>query len=240
MNFSPDAPATVMLPDGGTGGGRFHLEGRSELLVKRIATHEAGHAICARWLGAKIELLTIKPGDGFEGRCVRRGSSLALRNPPVKPMGIIETCRGIGGPVAGENRAKIAAGLIVAQGLMVELLGGRAAEQIVFPHLPLLDAPHDLVEAEALASTCALSSAVNALVEFCHSEALAIVSENMDALEALAATLVEQGELSGDQVDMVIAAAVAHRQVAAEHERRRDWQRREGNARAFECEPIAR
>src|SRR6516162_1092955 len=107
--LSPDAPDAAMLPDGGTGGGRLHREGRSDLLVRRIATHEGGHAVCARWLGSTIELLTIKPSNGFSGRCVRRGTSLALLDMPQDPIDVVEVCGRLGPPCPGENRNELAA-----------------------------------------------------------------------------------------------------------------------------------
>jgi hypothetical protein len=51
-----------------------HRAGRSLELVQRIATHESGHAVCARALGSVVEQVTIVPGDGYVGQCVRRGS----------------------------------------------------------------------------------------------------------------------------------------------------------------------
>jgi hypothetical protein len=208
--------------------------GRSAELDRRIATHEAGHALVARWLGTIVELVTIRPSDGFAGRCVRRGASpLNLLDAPGETIDVAETCTRIGAPVAGENRAELAPAIVTAQTLMIELMAGLAAERALFPGLPTLDAPHDLREAEALASTCASPAAVDALVSYAEHEASAIIAANVDVLRALADALVERGELSGGQVDAIIASAVSRRQAAVERERRADWRRRERNARRF-------
>jgi hypothetical protein len=58
----------------------------------------------------------------------------------------------------------------------------------------------------------------------------------MDIAEALVGALVDKGQLSGDEVDLIIANAVAQRQRASEHERRRQWEQRVENAAAFQDE----
>ena len=55
----------------------------------------------------------------------------------------------------------------------------------------------------------------------------------MDVAEALVTALIEQGELSGEQVDEVIATTVAKRQLAAEHARREERRQRTENAMRF-------
>lgn len=37
----------------------------------RLALHEAGHVVLALSLGLRVESVTIEPGDGFLGRCIR-------------------------------------------------------------------------------------------------------------------------------------------------------------------------
>jgi hypothetical protein len=236
--FSPDAAVVVSPVLDDAGDGRSHLAGRNDQLVKRIATHEAGHAVCARWLGTAVETVTIRPSGGFAGRCVRKGTSLNLIDAPQEAIDIVEVCGRLGPPCPGESRNELAAGLIVAQTLMIELAGGNAAERVMFPDLAPLNAPHDLLEAQALAMTCATASAVAALVAYAEAEALAIVGSNADVVGALANQLAECGELSGDQVDTVIASAIARRQVEVERERRQDWRRRMANAAAFSCERL--
>ena len=50
------------------------------------------------------------------------------------------------------------------------------------------------------------------------------------------AALVRSGELSGDEVDQIIADGIAARSIEKERARRADWKMREGNAAAFQAE----
>jgi hypothetical protein len=49
----------------------------------------------------------------------------------------------------------------------------------------------------------------------------------------LVEALTERGQLSGAEVDIVIATEVAARSIRAERQRREDWQQRERSAAQF-------
>jgi hypothetical protein len=50
---------------------------------------------------------------------------------------------------------------------------------------------------------------------------------------AQAATTIEAGTLSGEEVDRIIASCIAARSVQRERQRRIDWKAREDNAATF-------
>jgi hypothetical protein len=53
------------------------------------------------------------------------------------------------------------------------------------------------------------------------------------AIMAQAATTIEAGTLSGEEVDRIIASCIAARSVQRERQRRIDWKAREDNAATF-------
>jgi hypothetical protein len=61
----------------------------------------------------------------------------------------------------------------------------------------------------------------DAFIRACRAEARAILHRHADVLAALAAALLQHRTLDGAQIDETIARAVAARQLAEEHERRR-------------------
>ena len=50
--------------------------------------------------------------------------------------------------------------------IIIELVAGSCAEEILFPELPALQTDHDLVEARAVAATVTLPAAIPALIEY--------------------------------------------------------------------------
>jgi hypothetical protein len=240
MDFSPDRAPAAASPSCDAGGGRTHLEGRSDLLVRRIATHESGHFLVARALGSIVESVTIRPGSGFEGQCLRRGAetpaSLHLRASSTEFIDVLDVASRLSVPSFGEARVAISEGVVRAETLIIELVVGTVGEVVALPDVEPLSAEHDLIEARALAGV--VSFAVEPFLAFCQAEAKVILSANRDVLLALADRLVERGTLSGEEVDEVIGEAVASRLIVAEHQRRADWRRRERNAQAFQCEPM--
>ncbi len=73
----------------------------------------------------------------------------------------------------------------------------------------------------------------------CAAEAKALIEANRDIAEALVYALVQTGEMTGDEVDVVIAEAIAKRQAKVEQERRAEWRARQSNAASFICQPIS-
>jgi hypothetical protein len=163
-----------------------------------------------------------------------KAASLQLRASSSEVIDVLDVASRLSAPAIGEERVSCAEGMARVQVLCTELLAGSLAEEIAFPGVVPLSAQHDQDEAFALAGVASLVP--TAFLELCRAEALAILVGNIDVLRALAAELVERGELSGEEVDQVISAAVTRRQLAAEHARRADRRRRMESASAFQRE----
>jgi hypothetical protein len=71
------------------------------------------------------------------------------------------------------------------------------------------------------------------MIQYATAEANAILSANLDIAHALVDALEKAGVLSGEQVDAIIAGAIAARAAEAERVRRKDWRTIEQNAADF-------
>jgi hypothetical protein len=137
-------------------------------------------------------------------------------------------------PGLGSRRIESAELYIQAQTMVIELVAGGIAERILFPDLPPLRAEHDQIEARAAAAIAYASPrSVNAMLAYAAAEAENLIRENLNVVLALVNALVEAGRLTGEQVDSIIAAAIATSAVKAEWVRRADWRRRERSAATF-------
>jgi len=238
----------------------YPVAGRSELRNRRICSHEIGHALLSRAIGDTVHEVSVIPDRGFEGRCVRSGpvSSLTLDDqclehrdelnagaqfgvteadaPVMYPDEMISICERLERltPEIGSPRIESAEFYIRGLNNIIALVAGEAAELLLHPDLPPLGAQHDFVEAVAFAKITVIASpAVAAMVSYAKAEAIAILSANLDIAQSLVAALEKAGVLSGEQVDMIIAGAIAARAAEAERMRRLDWQQRERNAAMF-------
>jgi ATP-dependent Zn protease len=141
-------------------------------------------------------------------------------------------------PSLGTGRVESAEFFQRATVLAIELVSGTVAEQILHPHEEPLPTYHDQLEAAAFAAVAVASPrAVPAFLEYAKGEAAALINDHRDVAMAIADGLVEHGSLTGDQVDAIIASAVAAKAAAVERERRADWARRCANASTFQ--PVA-
>jgi hypothetical protein len=184
-------------------------------------------------------LVEIIPHGVFSGRCIRTGfaSSLALFDEKADvPRDLVRICAEVGPPPPGASRVESAEAIVRVQVLITELLAGSVAERIMHPDLVPLNAEHDEIEARALAETCA--SNVDALLTFCAAEAESLIRAHLDVVKALVVGLLEKGRLYSGEVDQIIADTVGRRQIAEEHERRRQWAQRVKNAAAFQAESL--
>lgn len=137
-------------------------------------------------------------------------------------------------PELGSGRTADSAQVIAGQSMVIELLAGSAAEEILFPHEKSLGAKHDQVEAHAIARICvAAQPATKHLIQYCYAEARALIRTNIDIVEFLVAALIEFGTLDNTEIDTIIAAGMTARAVKKEHKRHDDWRERQHNAAAF-------
>jgi hypothetical protein len=219
--------------------GVYPVPGRSALRNARICAHEIGHAFITRALGNSVHSVTAVRGENFEGRCIRSGPASELTfddNPEAQTEEIISVCDRLARmqPELGSGRIDDAEFVVRGQSMVIELVAGRIAEEVLFPDQPSLGAVHDDIEANAFARVCvAAQPAVRALISYCESEARAMLHENIDIVRALVEALILHGTLSGAEVDAIISAAVTARAMAKERARRVEWARALASAEAF-------
>ena len=219
----------------------YPVPGRSPEMNRRIAAHEIGHAYLARAVGSNVAFVTIIPNGKFEGRCVRSGAntgSIDFQEAHFTMEDVVDVCQRIESlsPGIGAGRVENAETHIRAQTFCIELVGGRAAEMLLYPDDPPLPAEHDQIEARAFARIAGSGPrAVDALLAFAHEEATALLAAHLGVVNALVDTLVETGTLTGEQVDEVIMRAMVAEAVADERQRQSNWQRVLEGATRFEA-----
>jgi hypothetical protein len=105
------------------------------------------------------------------------------------------------------------------------------AEQIFHPKEEPLPTSHDQIEATAFASLAVASArAVPAFLAYCRAEAAALIRDHLGSAKAIADALVERGELTGAEVDEIIAVALVRETMNDEKARQRKWRGVEANA----------
>jgi hypothetical protein len=219
--------------------GQYPVPGRSKLRNSRIAAHECGHAIACRLQGNHVHALTIARHGKFEGRCMRSGPPTELAfsdDPEAETNQVLSICERLErlSPEPGSSRVADSEAIIRGQSMIVELLAGNMAEQILFPAQRPFGAKHDHTEAAAVARVViAAPQARQALLQYCGSEARGLIVNNLDVMEFLMVALIEFGTLSGAQIDEIISRTMAMRSSKKERQRRENWRERQRNAAAF-------
>jgi hypothetical protein len=245
-SFPPLEGAVVFGESPQPGGHRLHADagqypvpGRSAERNRRIVAHEIGHAYVARALGSTVLSCSVIPGDGYEGRVIRSGPKSQLdftEYPRAGTDEIVDVCERLEhmAPELGSGRVADSEMYIRAQCLVIELLGGEVAEQILHPDQPSLGAKHDFVEANAFARVAvAATPAVAALLAYCEAEAAALIRANIELVHALVEALIERGILTGDEIDTIIARTISMQSIVEEKQRRAGWQRTVESAACF-------
>jgi hypothetical protein len=222
----------------------YPVPNRSVLANRRIAAHEAGHCVAVKCLGNFVHALTIIPDaeSGYSGRCIRSGSpsELALQQVSKEQYtteDVVTICERLERlvPELGSPRTDSAEFIVRAQSSIIELVSGEISEKLLHPELPTLGSAHDWIEAGAFAKTAvAASPATEALVDYAVSEAINLLTQNIDVVRALVEVLVEKGVLFTDEINTIIGATIAERAHKIELGRRNDWRQRERNAATFQ------
>jgi ATP-dependent Zn protease len=201
------------------------VPGRSSECNRRIAGHEIGHAFTARALGNNVHHVTIVRGPHFEGRCIRSGpaTDLVFAEDHLQTDEIISTCDRLAAiaPELGSGRIADSESVVRGQSMVIELMAGAAAEEVLFPRQRNLGAKHDQIEAHAFAiAAVATQPAAKALLRYAYAEAKALICANRDIVNPLVEALIEFGTLSGAEIDTIVAAAMTARAIKKEHRRR--------------------
>ena len=237
-----DAPAAMtggfvlfepVLSDGGQ---RllFGVDRRSPEMNRRISIHEAGHAAVGRLLAMPVAGSTINPVGGYSGLTWAFGDLDA-----IDLSATVDLCGQLSSlmPGIGESRDDIAVDALHTHHQVLELLAGSLAEAMLCPDTPPLPgAAHDQIEARALAGLiCRSVSSVDAYLEFCRVEVVALIESHCDIVQAVADALIERRTLDGDQIDAIISDAVVRHDLIAQQARRAAWARSIEDAATFEA-----
>jgi hypothetical protein len=206
--------------------------GRTEEEDRRVACHEAGHAVCARLLGHPLGGATVDPGPGYEGRVWGEGHAEAFTN----GRGDASDVRAVLAPLmpkAGEDRAVVADIFSNVYGQCIELMAGRAAEAMLLEGdpTPPLD---DLRQARELAMlVCSSEEAIETFIAHCDVAARDLLLPHGDAVIVLSTVLRIKRTLDGAEIDKIISDMQARKGLAIDRVRRKRWQRVIENAAAF-------
>ncbi|MEZ5256874.1 MAG: AAA family ATPase [Ilumatobacteraceae bacterium] len=181
--------------------------GYEPLERRRIAVHEAGHALLAELLGRRVEVASI----------LRRSASLGLvahgelgerhLRTPTEARALIQIA--FGGLAAeelefGEASSGIASDLQAATTIAAQLVGtlGGAGSRFSLEAAGMPTATNIVAK---VASDQRSRDAAESILSECEHVAMDLVGQHRDALYAIADALLEQDELSGDEVRVLVA-----------------------------------
>jgi hypothetical protein len=207
----------------------------AEMIVSRdarVAQHEAAHLTVGRALGAQFGGATINENLelGFGGMVW--GPDFKSHFAGETSTSTIEKITKLM-PRDGDARDDVGEIHAHVWARTVELAAASEQEKLKFGDAwPATD---DRKQERALAALIFSSpEAQEAFISACAAEARAILRRHADVVDALAAALVERRTLDGAQIDSTISHTIVARQLAQEHERRRNWREINARAKVFE------
>ena len=178
---------------------------------RRIAVHEAGHALLAELCGRRVNVASILRRSDALGLVSHVDSEERHLHTPEQAMQLIRIA--LGGMVAeelelGEASSGITADLAAATTIAAQLVGAMGAGgsrlSLEAAHVP---GAANLV-AKVLADE-ASRAAAERIVDDAEQSARALVAQHRDALLAIADALHERDELSGDELRAIVVAHLA-------------------------------
>jgi hypothetical protein len=212
------------------------VPGRSFDEDVRISIHEAGHAVCARLLGHELGGATVNPGPGYAGRVWGPCHAEAFANGRGDASNVREALAPLM-PKPGEDRSSVSDVFANVYGQCIELIAGRAAERMLLEGEPAIPAD-DLRQARELAMLiCSSEEAIETFIAHCDVAARDLLLPYGDVVIVLSTVLRIKREL-GHEIDEIISDLQARKALAAEHARRRAWQRVVENAAMFRTQHI--
>ena len=212
--------------------------GRCRSMDFRIAVHEAGHALVARALGMPIAGCTITPDQNYSGLTWGPDGDPSKYCSNEEVASLCDRLASMVPPV-GAARTDGGALLDHAHCRAIVLVAGTEAERALHTADAPLAAAHDLRQAESFASIfCCTTAAIDAFIVYSRAEAAALIEAHRNAVLAVAAALIERRTLNGDEIDEIIAAAVARDELDREVARRAQWARTIENAATFAHETM--
>lgn len=213
------------------------LLGRSEDDDQRIAIHEAGHAVAARVLGHPLGGATIDPDPNgkFGGRVWGPEHVASFGNDSEDDDPVPDLCSKLRDmmPKDGEPRADAADVYLHALNRCIELTAAGVAEGMFLPGdaVPSVsDVEHTIQYASLV---CRSPEAAEKFINLAEAMAEDLLRPYGAVVIALSVILKVRRTLTGEEIDEVIATILAGFELAAEQDRRRQWQQRAENAAAF-------
>ncbi|MBI4884878.1 MAG: AAA family ATPase [Actinobacteria bacterium] len=177
---------------------------------RRVAIHQAGHALTAALVGRDVKLASILRRSGVLGM-VQHGDvdERFLRTPSEARDIMMVTLAGRAAEVQefGEASSGVADDLRTATVIAAELVGLLGAGDTLLNLGAAMPANEGNVVEVVLADSAARAKA-EGLMNAAADRAACAVLEHRRALLALADALVEQDELSGDEVHIIVAGAL--------------------------------
>jgi hypothetical protein len=207
--------------------------GRTEDDDLRISVHEGGHAIAARLLGQPLGGATVDPGPGYQGRVWGERHMEAFAEGRGDASDVREALAPVM-PEPGEDRSAVfdVFGNVYAH--CIELMAGRAAERMLLGDRDPEPPVDDLRQARQLAMLiCTSEEAIATFIAHCDIAARDLLLPYGDVVMALSIALRIKRTLDGAEIDKLISDVQARKAQAAEHRRRKEWQRAVENAAKF-------
>jgi hypothetical protein len=194
----------------------------------RIAVHESGHVVCARYFDLTVGGSTIVASGKTGGLTWGASEHLdraAFDETAVNGLDhdITETARGLRAGT-GESLSPAADWHLRCRLRCIGSLGGGEAEKIILPgQLPLGGVGDQLQALQFAAMFCSSPNSIDAFLEFCQMEAFEIVAALRHVVLALAHELVEHRTIDGKHIDQIISQSVTDRAIADEYDRQIKW-----------------
>jgi hypothetical protein len=217
----PPSSATIDAAPVAAGSGRPPDDDR------RIAIHEAAHALVARSFGRPLGGVTCDPIGNSSGLCW--GQSYSIRFAADDDIDVLDQIAALM-PREGETHDDLVISHLWSS--VVELTAGSEAELLHFGDAwPATSDRQDELRRASL--VCSNEESAAAYIAACAAEARAILRQHEDVLLALTDALLESRTLTAEEVDAIISQTIALRQMAAERERRKCWYQTQLNAAVF-------
>jgi hypothetical protein len=207
-------------------------DARSLQLDIRICTHESAHAVAARLLNLELGGATVDASHGFAGMTFGPRFISALAQTDDSSLAFSDKVRAYM-PQPGEDRDETAILLLHTFHHIIELVAGSVGEEMLLPGAPML-AGDDLRQEVIYASLFTNSpEACEAFIGLARTMARDLLTPHKEVIRALADALQVKRTMTGQEIDIEIASALARQSLAAEHARRAAWRQIEQNAASF-------
>jgi hypothetical protein len=199
----------------------------------RVGVHEGGHIVAARLLGHPLGGATVDPGPGYEGRVWGERHMEAFTEGRGDASDVREVLAPLM-PQAGEDRSAVSDVFGNVYAHCIELMAGRAAERMLLSDRDPEPPVDDLRQARELAMLlCTSEEAIETFIAHCDVAARDLLLPYGDVVIALSTVLRIKRTLNGAEIDELISDLQTRKALAAEHRRRKEWQRVLESAAAF-------